>query len=274
MKKYIMGILINPKGRSPSGHSVLEKQHLSNKMIVFQDALIIIIILSLSFNHLHAKKKITAPFKVGEYLEYEVKLFNKTIAIQKVWVKGIVTMKGKKCYHIKADIETVKWVSMIYHLHDVFDEYIEIDTLLPIRIKAKKKEGSWTNTVITDIDHKNKIAHIKMTRKNRKYTKKYNGELVGIVSVLFYARTFTPKKNEKYTIGIAIDHKIKYLTVVAKDINATIYLKKLNKKFRTYLYQQVGGKNVALWITNDKNRLPVKLRSVELKFAGYVITSI
>ncbi len=54
-----MGILINPKGRSllhpepwcailmapfgrgASGHSVLEKQHLSNKMIVFQDALII-----------------------------------------------------------------------------------------------------------------------------------------------------------------------------------------------------------------------------------------
>ena len=39
-----MGILINPKGRSPSGHSVLEKQHLSNKMIVFQDALILIIV--------------------------------------------------------------------------------------------------------------------------------------------------------------------------------------------------------------------------------------
>ena len=37
----LMGILINPKGRSPSGHSVLEKQHLSNKMIVFQDALIL-----------------------------------------------------------------------------------------------------------------------------------------------------------------------------------------------------------------------------------------
>ncbi len=35
-----MGILNNPKGRSPSGHTVLEKQHLLNKMIVFQDALI------------------------------------------------------------------------------------------------------------------------------------------------------------------------------------------------------------------------------------------
>ncbi len=45
-----MGILINPKGRSllhpeplgrgASGHTVLEKQHLLNKMIVFQDALI------------------------------------------------------------------------------------------------------------------------------------------------------------------------------------------------------------------------------------------
>ncbi len=45
-----MGISNNPKGRSllhpepfgrgASGHSVLEKQHLSNKMIVFQDALI------------------------------------------------------------------------------------------------------------------------------------------------------------------------------------------------------------------------------------------
>ncbi len=45
-----MGILNTPKGRSllhpepfgrgASGHTVLEKQHLLNKMIVFQDALI------------------------------------------------------------------------------------------------------------------------------------------------------------------------------------------------------------------------------------------
>ncbi len=45
-----MGILNNPKGRfllhpepfgrGASGHTVLEKQHLLNKMIVFQDALI------------------------------------------------------------------------------------------------------------------------------------------------------------------------------------------------------------------------------------------
>ncbi len=55
LQNTVMGILINPKGRSllhpepvgrgASGHSVLEKQHLSNKMIVFQDALIIQVLL-------------------------------------------------------------------------------------------------------------------------------------------------------------------------------------------------------------------------------------
>ncbi len=50
MTTLIMGILNNPKGRSllhpepvgrgASGHTALEKQHLLNKVIVFQDALI------------------------------------------------------------------------------------------------------------------------------------------------------------------------------------------------------------------------------------------
>ncbi len=225
-------------------------------------------------NSIFGFKKIDVPFKVGEYLEFEVKLFNTTVAIQKIWVKGIVTVRGKKCYHLHADIETVGWVSSIYHLHDIFDEYIELDTLRPIRIKAKKKEGKWTNTVQSEIFRKEKYIHYTDTRHNHNKKIPYKGDLVGMVSILFFARTFTPEKNEKLSILLSVDDKLYPITVVTMDTHASLYIKKLKKKFKTFFYQQIGGRNVALWISNDKRRLPVRLISVKLKLAGRGITSV
>lgn len=218
--------------------------------------------------------KIKVPFKTGEYLEYEVQLFSKTVAIQKVWVLGIVDVNGQQCYHIRADVETVPWVSKVYHLHDVFNEYLEVDTLRPVKIEGKKKEGNWTNTVFSDIDRKNKIIHFRDTRNAKDTDIPYQGDVVGLVSILFYARTYTPVKNEQFTIGLCIDDKIEYVTVVAKETTESLFIKQLKKKFITFLYQQVGGRNVGLWISNDNNRLPVRLISVRLKLAGYGITNI
>lgn len=236
--------------------------------------LITLLLSGLILNTGFAYKKVPTPFKVGEYMEFEVKVFKTTVAIQKVWVKGIVNIDGKKYYHIRADIETVKWVSRIYHLHDVVNEYIDVDTLYPVKIRTKIKEGSWTNTVKIDIDRKNKILRYRDTKKGRDKKINYKGEVLGLISMLYYARILVPEKDEKVTFVLSNGRKIEYVNAVVADTGAALYMKKLKKKFTAFLYKQIGGRNVALWISKDKHRLPIRMISMRLKLAGYGITNI
>ncbi len=211
-------------------------------------------------------------FNIGEYMEFQVKIFNTTVAIQKVKILGIEKVKGIKCYKIKADIETVKWVSKIYHLHDIAYEYVDVKTLLPVKIYSKIKEGSWTNTVFIDINRDKKELHYKDKRSDK--ILKYKGNAIGLISLLYYARAIIPKKGEKITFVISNKRKLDYINSIVKSTNASIYVKKLRKKFKAYLYEQIGGRNVALWITKDKYHLPVRMISMKLKLAGYGITNI
>ncbi len=209
---------------------------------------------------------------VGEYMEFKVKIFGSTVAIQKLKVLDIVDVDGVKCYKIKADIQSVPWISKIYKLHDIAYEYIDVNTLTPVKIKSKIHEGSWTNTVFIDIDRKNNKLHYKDKRSDK--VLKYKGTALGLISLIYYARTMVPKKGEKITFVISNKDKLEYIHSVVKSTNAAIYLKKFRKKFFAYLYEQIGGRNVALWISKDKHRLPVRMISMKLKIAGYGITNI
>lgn len=237
----------------------------------FQKTFIITLII-FSTQILYSYKKVSIPFKVGEYLEYEVRLFNTTVATQRVWVKGIVEIEGRKCFHIHADIETVPWVSKIYHLHDIIDSYIDAETLYPLKINTKIKEGSWTNTVYIDIDRKRKELHYKDKRSDKII--KYEGEVLGLDSLLFYTRIMQPEKGEKIKFVLSNGDRIEEVEAIVKSLNDIQYIPKLNKKFETILYEQIGGRNVALWISTDKYRLPVRMISIKLKLAGYGITNI
>jgi len=235
---------------------------------------IFIILLFLWISKIFAYTTIPAPFEVGEYMEFEVRAFGVTVAVQKVWVENIVKISNRKCYHIIADIETVPWVSKIYHLHDIAHEYIDVKTLRPVAIRTKIKEGSWTNTVTIDIYEDKNMLRYRDTKKAKDKMIKYEGNVLGLISLLYYARSITPEKGEKIKFTLSNGDKINYVDVVVKSVNSPLYLKKLKKKFKAFLYEQQGGKNVALWISNDKLRLPIRMISVKIKIAGKGITNI
>lgn len=229
--------------------------------------------LLLAVFQLSAFKTIPPPFKVGEYMEFHVRLFNRTVAVQKVWVKEIVQMNGVSCYHIFADIETIPIISAIYRLHDQSSEYLDVNTLLPVRIFTKIKEGSWTNTVAIDFDRQKKTLHYKDKRSDKEIP--YEGaEAVGLVSLLFYTRTLVPAKNEKIVFLLSNGDKIDTVNAVVSAVDEKLLVKELKKTFKTFVYNQIGGRNVALWISTDKRRLPLRMISVRLKLAGYGITNI
>ena len=206
-------------------------------------------------------------FKVGEYLEHEIKVFGVKVAIQKVWIEEIVEIRGYKCYKVKVDIETLPWFSTFYHLHDVSWEYIDVNDLCPVKIYSKIKEGKWTNTVYIEVDKKRKIFHYKDKRSDRKI--KYKDRAWGLVSLVFWLRAVTPKKGEKFEF--LVSNKDKLITVKGRavDTDAEVYIKPLRKKFKCYYYKQEGKSDIGIWISKDKNRLPVRMLSVQLKVAGY-----
>lgn len=231
--------------------------------------LIFLIILT---SPLYAYKNIPAPFKVGETMEFEVRVFNITAAIQKVWVKEIVEVNGVSCYHIIADIETIPIISRIYHLHDVSHEYIDVNTLYPVKIETKIKEGNWTNTVNININQKEKVLRYVDKRTDKEI--KYEGNVVGLISLLYLARTMVPTKNEKITFVLSNQDKVEYIDAVVDDTANQLYVKAFKKKFKCFLYNQIGGRNVGLWISQDPYRLPVRMISVKIQFKGHPITNI
>jgi hypothetical protein len=234
--------------------------------------LLVLFAVSIIPQPLQAYKRIEQPFKVGEFMQFEIKLANISVAILKVWIKGITKVNNTECYHIYADVQTVKWVSKIYHLHDKINAYIDKKTLYPVRIRTKIKEGSWTNTIKIDIDRAKKELHYVDKRKDK--IVKYEGEVLGLVSLIYYARTMVPSKGEKIKFVVSNGDKINYIDTVVKSIDDSQYAPKLRKKFKAFLYEQIGGKNVALWISRDPFRIPVRMISVRLKLAGYGITNI
>lgn len=218
--------------------------------------------------------RIAPPFKVGEYLEFEVRVFNTTVAVQKAWVKEIVDVDGIKCYHILADIETKDWIKKItsYKLHDIANEYIDVNTLLPVKIFSKIHEGSWTNNINIKIDRNKKILYYIDKRSNKQIS--YKGEVVGLISLLYYSRTLVPQKDEKITFVLSNADRIEYIDSNVESINAPLFVKDLNTNFISFLYKQIGGRDVSLWISQDENRLPIRMISMKLTLAGYGITNI
>ncbi|MBN1899646.1 MAG: DUF3108 domain-containing protein [Spirochaetes bacterium] len=235
---------------------------------------LILILLSVSIlpRSLPSYNRIEHPFKIGEFMEFEIKLGNISVAILKVWIKGIEKVNDVDCYHIYADIQTVNWVSKIYHLHDKINAYIDKNTLYSLRIRTLIKEGSWTNQIAIDIDREKKELHYVDKRKDK--IVKYEGEVLGLVSLIYYARTMVPEKDEKIKFVVSNGDNINYVDTVVKSTDDTQYAPKLKKKFKTFLYEQIGGKNVALWISKDPYRIPVRMISVRLKLAGYGIANI
>lgn len=206
---------------------------------------------------LYGYKKITPPFRVGEYIEYEISALGIPVATQKTRVVKITNINSIPVYHIHTEIKTLPMISKIYKLHDEIDTYISTETLLPVKIHSIIREGSWRNEVIIDIDQeKGKAFYQDKKRGNIKL--KFKGKLVGLVSVLYFLRSIIPKKNEIIKFAVSKKREIAYVSAKVKDLNQKLYVKALNRKKRisTTYFVEKGKQKAGIWITNDKYRVP------------------
>jgi nucleoid-associated protein YgaU len=200
-------------------------------------------------------------FGAGEKLTFGIKYFGVTAGIAVLEVKGIEKYNDRQVYHIDATARTAPFFETFYRVKDVISTYMDVMGLFSWKYSKKLEEGGYRNTTIMEFNHE------------QSYAVKKNGDKCDIVpfvqdvlSEFYYFRSIYKGENE-VRIDVASDECKTYQIVVKKLRNEKITTDAgefdciVVQPFLKYegIFRQKG--DVWLWLTNDKNLMPVQIKS-------------
>jgi len=223
----------------------------------------------------------TKAFKDGETLNYYASYSNKVLSMNMADAELRVnsdSINGGKCLKITASGTTRAFYSVFFSVNDIYTSYLDPETLRPLKATSNQREGgykyesdfsfNWNSNTVYTVGHNIKRDwYYKKTLELGPFS--YDG------LTLFYnlrAADFSQIKS----VGDSFD-----VSLVLEDTVRTLHLKflgrenqKASKKlgsFRTLKFSCVfatstdtsfqDGTEFFVWITDDKNKVPVYLES-------------
>ncbi len=247
----------------------------------------------LFFGHTEAQKTCDAleiNFQPGESLDYVVS-YNWFV----IWTEvGEVTFSMEKtnvgetsCYHLLGVGETYPGWDLFFKVRDSYESWVYPETLKPFYFKRKVREGGYNIDISYLFNRKKKyaISSYKVNQKpEQKDTLKITDCTFDIMSVLYYARTLDYSKlevNQTIPFTILLDRKLenvyfRYLGIEPLKIRHLGEFECIKLSILVVAGSVFkGGESMTLWITNDKNKIPVYLASpiivgsVKVKLQSY-----
>ena len=215
-------------------------------------------------------------FKPGEKLEYQV-FYN----LGFIWVEaGKVVFevkdadfKGVKTYHLIGTGTSLSAYDWIFKVRDRYDSYIEKTSLLPLKYIRNTSEGSYkvNNQYLFDYQKKKIYSEVENSKQSlKKDTLTINGCIYDILASMYYARNMDFSKFQP-------DKKIPFKSIIDNEIH-NLYGKYLGEetvttrndvkyrclKFSAQLLEGSmfsGGENLTVWVSDDENKIPVKVET-------------
>jgi hypothetical protein len=205
-------------------------------------------------------------FKSGEKLTFKA-----FYAVSGIYVTAgelevstlLTKYNNKPVYQLKGIGKTLPSYDFIFKVRDYYTSWIDTSTLLPIRFERDVNEGEYTKKQkATFKQDQNKVITDKDTYKTPDCT-------LDVVSALYACRNIDVSKfkvGDKITFNMYIDEEqfsmyIKYMgkeTITTKfGTYKTIRLKPLLLKGNVFN----GGENMNMWVTDDKNKIPVRIET-------------
>lgn len=195
---------------------------------------------------------------------------------------------GKEpCLYIGATGKTYQNWDWFFEVRDKYETWVDPVSLKPYYFKRQVREGGYEMD-FKDVYYRNKgfaTSNYVINKSPEKTdTISITNCTFDIISVLYYARTLDfskMKKDEKMQFSILLDRKIEPVYFINRGIE-TIKLKKLGEfeciKLGIPLISGSvfkEGDELSVWITNDKNHMPVYAESpiivgsVKIKLLSY-----
>lgn len=204
-------------------------------------------------------------FEPGEKLEY--RFYYDAILTGKVTAgTGVMEVKntnrkfnGREVYHIDTEGQSKGMFNWFFKVHDQFDSYMDKESIAPHYFERRTREGGYKK------DDEYHFDHLNMTVTTRKQTKPVPRYTQDFISAVYFARTFntdTLKTGDMLPVNFFLDDSVYTSAIIyeGKEI-VSIELGKFRcLKFKPGMATGEVFSNkypMTLWITDDKNHLPV-----------------
>ena len=177
---------------------------------------------------------------------------------------------GEPVFHAVGLGRTVGFARWFFKVEDRYESYFKKDLVSPVHFIRDIDEGGYTKDVTIDFDKSNQIANVHDKKRNTRASFSTKPNFQDLISAFYYLRnhfdTTGIKKGDYVSINMFFDNenfkfKLKFLgheTIKSK------FGKIKCLKLRPYV--QSGrvfreSESLTLWVSNDKNKLPVKVRA-------------
>lgn len=190
-------------------------------------------------------------------------------------------------YHIIGTGRSYKSWDWFYEVRDIYQSWVDPVTLKPYYFKRDVNEDGFKIDIEYEFNRKDTLVYSQHrdSKKPLTYdTLKVTACTYDIISILYYARNIDYSKyspGDKIPITIMLDGKLTpiYFRYLEND---KIRMKDLGrvkcKVFAAYTVEGTvfhEGENLKLWVTDDKNRIPIQIKtpilvgSIKAKLINY-----
>lgn len=193
--------------------------------------------------------------------------------------------QGRPAIHLRVDGSTYKSYEWFYKVRDVYESYISPVTLMPYRFQRDVNEGGFIIKDQYDFDYvRNKVYTFDYRKEPfKRDTIDIHPCVHDVVSAIYHARNIdydAYKPGDKIPVNVFIDGKVYdlYIRYMGKKRIKTkmgqfdvLVLKPLMLRNEYF----AGGEEMTLYVTDDENKLPVRIESpltvgwVKVDLIGY-----
>ncbi|HSC53765.1 MAG TPA: DUF3108 domain-containing protein [Phnomibacter sp.] len=175
----------------------------------------------------------------------------------------LTKLNGKPVYHIVGDGATLPGYDWIYRVRDRYESYVDTSTLLPYKFIRNVDEGGYKNYEnVTFYPETN-------TAVTNKGVFKVPDCVQDVLSQVYMARNLNfngLKSGEMLPFNLFLDNKVynMYVKYIGRESVKTRYGTFRCIKFKPLLLKGTifeGGEKMTVWVTDDNNRLPVRIES-------------
>lgn len=205
-------------------------------------------------------------FKSGEQVDFHV-----YYTLAGIWVHAgnvtftanLATLENKPVYHIIGDGSTLQSYDWIYKVRDRYETFLDTFTMLPRKFIRKVNEGGYRKFETVSFYHESGTA---VTNQG---VFKIPACAQDVLSEVYLARNIDfsrHKPGEEIPFDLFLDNEVynMYVRYLGKETIKTRYGTFRTVKFRPLLLKGSifdGGEKMTVWVTDDANRLPVRVES-------------
>jgi hypothetical protein len=199
-------------------------------------------------------------FGVGEKLVFSVQYGIVKAGEAILEIRNIAMMDGGPAYFIVSDARTNDVFSMFYRVRDRFVSLMDTTDLVSLRYEKHLREGKFKNDRYVVFDQQQHKAH---------YTDKVVSiapRTQDVLSALYYVRSLPLKVGQSIALANHTDGKnyplvVKVMAEERITVDAGTFDCLVVEPFLRYpgIFTQKG--RVRVWVTNDRYKIPVLVRS-------------